>query len=161
MLLNYRVLSRNSRVSTLVSKARDKGGCYILIPVPDGTSVGKQKSMTCNNLSTFWKVLWTLLLCNTVKLKSTISETLKYFLLIFLLSIFVCVCVCVPNIDVPIIDIILNPTFFQNVHTCNSNYSGCRDQEDHSSKPAVGKLFMRPYLKKKHHKKGLAERLKW
>jgi hypothetical protein len=34
-------------------------------------------------------------------------------------------------------------------------------QENHSSKPALGKQFKRPYLEKTHHKKGLAEWLKW
>jgi hypothetical protein len=30
----------------------------------------------------------------------------------------------------------------------NPNYSGGRDQEDHSLKPAPGKQFTRPYLEK-------------
>jgi hypothetical protein len=34
-------------------------------------------------------------------------------------------------------------------HTCNPSYSGGRDQENHSSKASLGKLFTRPYLKKK------------
>jgi hypothetical protein len=40
-------------------------------------------------------------------------------------------------------------------HTYNPSYSGSRDQEDRGSKQAPGKLFERPYLKKKktHHKK--------
>jgi hypothetical protein len=33
-------------------------------------------------------------------------------------------------------------------HACNPSYSGGRDQEDHSSKPALGKQFSRPYLEK-------------
>jgi hypothetical protein len=33
-------------------------------------------------------------------------------------------------------------------HTCNPSFSGGRDQEDRSSKPAPGKQFVRPYLKK-------------
>jgi hypothetical protein len=33
-------------------------------------------------------------------------------------------------------------------HTCNPSYSGGRDQEDLGSKPAPGKSFERPYLKK-------------
>jgi hypothetical protein len=39
-------------------------------------------------------------------------------------------------------------------HTCNPSYSGGRDQENLSSKPAPGKEFPRPYLRKTHHKKG-------
>jgi hypothetical protein len=39
----------------------------------------------------------------------------------------------------------------------NSSYSGDRDQEDCSSKPAPGKWFVRPYL----NKTGLAEWFKW
>jgi hypothetical protein len=42
-------------------------------------------------------------------------------------------------------------------HACNPSYSEGRDQEDHGSKPAPGKQFRRPYLKKPHHIKGLAE----
>jgi hypothetical protein len=42
-------------------------------------------------------------------------------------------------------------------HTCNLSYSGGRDQEDHSSKPATGKQFLRPYLKNTQHKTGLAD----
>jgi hypothetical protein len=38
-------------------------------------------------------------------------------------------------------------------HTCNPSYSGGRDQEDHGSKPSLGKLSARPYLEKAHHKK--------
>jgi hypothetical protein len=30
--------------------------------------------------------------------------------------------------------------------TCNPSYSGGRDQEDHSPKPAQANKFMRPYL---------------
>jgi hypothetical protein len=32
-------------------------------------------------------------------------------------------------------------------------YSGGRDQEDHGSKPILGKLFVRPYLEKTFTKK--------
>jgi hypothetical protein len=35
----------------------------------------------------------------------------------------------------------------------NPSYSAHRDQEDGGSKPASGKQFIRPYLKKIHHKK--------
>jgi hypothetical protein len=42
-------------------------------------------------------------------------------------------------------------------HTCNPSYSGSRYQEDHGSKPTLGKQFMRPYLIKTLHKKGLVE----
>jgi hypothetical protein len=35
--------------------------------------------------------------------------------------------------------------------------SGIRDQEDHGSKPALSKSFMKPYLKNTQHKIGLAE----
>jgi hypothetical protein len=46
-------------------------------------------------------------------------------------------------------------------HAYNSSNSGGRDQENPGSKPAPGKAFSRPYLKKKkNHKKGLAEWLK-
>jgi hypothetical protein len=38
-------------------------------------------------------------------------------------------------------------------HTYNPSYTGGRDQEDHGSKPAWAKLFVRPYLKKKHSQK--------
>jgi hypothetical protein len=35
-------------------------------------------------------------------------------------------------------------------HTCNPSYSGCRDQEDHGLKPALGKQLARPpHLEKK------------
>jgi hypothetical protein len=34
---------------------------------------------------------------------------------------------------------------------CNPSYLGGRDQEDHSSKPASGKEFARPYLEKTQH----------
>jgi hypothetical protein len=37
-------------------------------------------------------------------------------------------------------------------HAYNLSYSGGRDQEDHSSKPALCKLSMRPYLEKSLHK---------
>jgi hypothetical protein len=46
-------------------------------------------------------------------------------------------------------------------HACNPSYSGGRDQEDCGLKPALGKQFERPYLKKKHlYKKRLVEWLK-
>jgi hypothetical protein len=45
-------------------------------------------------------------------------------------------------------------------HTCNPYYSGGRDQEDISSKPARGKQFVTPYLENTQHKKGLVECLK-
>jgi hypothetical protein len=41
-------------------------------------------------------------------------------------------------------------------HTCNPNYSGGRDQEDHGSKSAYANSFQDPNLKKKS-KKGLVE----
>jgi hypothetical protein len=38
--------------------------------------------------------------------------------------------------------------------SCNSSYSGGRDQEDHGSKPAQANSFARPYLKENpSHKK--------
>jgi hypothetical protein len=40
-------------------------------------------------------------------------------------------------------------------HTYNPSYSGGRDQEDHSLKPA-GQMFERPYLDKTCHKKRAA-----
>jgi hypothetical protein len=40
------------------------------------------------------------------------------------------------------------------VYTCNPSYSGGKDQEDRGSKPALGKQFVRPYLKKPFTKKG-------
>jgi hypothetical protein len=42
-------------------------------------------------------------------------------------------------------------------HTCNPSFSGGRDQEDRSLKPAQANSS---YLKKNHHKKGLVEWLK-
>jgi hypothetical protein len=36
-------------------------------------------------------------------------------------------------------------------HACNPSYSGGRDQEDRSPKPAWAN-FLRPYLKKPYHK---------
>jgi hypothetical protein len=45
-------------------------------------------------------------------------------------------------------------------HTCNTSYSGGKDQEDHSSKPAWANSSKRPYLEKTLHKKGLVEWLK-
>jgi hypothetical protein len=38
-------------------------------------------------------------------------------------------------------------------HTCNPSYSGDRDQEEYGLKPALGKQFKRPYLKKYPMKK--------
>jgi hypothetical protein len=38
-------------------------------------------------------------------------------------------------------------------HACHPSYSGGRDQENQVSKPAPGKQFARPYLKKKKKKK--------
>jgi hypothetical protein len=46
-------------------------------------------------------------------------------------------------------------------HTCNSSYSGSRDQEDHGVKPAWANSSQRSYLKIPNTKKGLAEWLKW
>jgi hypothetical protein len=40
-------------------------------------------------------------------------------------------------------------------HACNPSYSGGRDQEDRSSKPAWVNSYMRPYLENTQHKKGL------
>jgi hypothetical protein len=37
-------------------------------------------------------------------------------------------------------------------HTCNSSYSGDRDQEDHGSKPACANSYRDPILKKTLHK---------
>jgi hypothetical protein len=45
-------------------------------------------------------------------------------------------------------------------YTHNHSYSGGRDQEDHSSKPAPENSSARPYFEKTHHKKGLAKWLK-
>jgi hypothetical protein len=45
-------------------------------------------------------------------------------------------------------------------HTCNPRYSGSRDQEDHGSKPVLGKQLLRPYLENAQHKIRLAEWLK-
>jgi hypothetical protein len=42
-------------------------------------------------------------------------------------------------------------------HTCNPSYSGGRDQEDRSLKPAPSKQLVTPYLDKTRHKKGLVE----
>jgi hypothetical protein len=45
-------------------------------------------------------------------------------------------------------------------HDCNPSDSGGRNQDDHSSKPILGKQFAWPYPKKKNHKKrtgGLAQ----
>jgi hypothetical protein len=43
------------------------------------------------------------------------------------------------------------------VHACNPSYSGGRDQEDHSSKPAWVNHSQDPILKKPITKKGLVE----
>jgi hypothetical protein len=45
-------------------------------------------------------------------------------------------------------------------HTCNPSYSGCRDQENSSSKPAQANSSVRPYLEKPFTKTGLVEWLK-
>jgi hypothetical protein len=45
-------------------------------------------------------------------------------------------------------------------HFCNPSYSGGRDQEDRSSKPAWANNSTRPYLEKCLHKKGLVKWLK-
>jgi hypothetical protein len=45
-------------------------------------------------------------------------------------------------------------------HTCNPSYSGGRDQEDCSSKPARANSFARPYLGKPFTKIRLVEWLK-
>jgi hypothetical protein len=49
-------------------------------------------------------------------------------------------------------------------HTCNLSYSGGRDQENHSSRPAQEKKKkkkVRPYLKNTQHKRGLAKWFTW
>jgi hypothetical protein len=46
-------------------------------------------------------------------------------------------------------------------HTCISSYSGGRDQEDCSSKPAQASSSRNPISEKTQHKKHLAEWLKW
>jgi hypothetical protein len=45
-------------------------------------------------------------------------------------------------------------------HACNLGYSGGRDQEDHSSKPALANSLQDPVLKITHYEKGLVEWLK-
>jgi hypothetical protein len=45
-------------------------------------------------------------------------------------------------------------------HSCNPSYSGGKDQEDCSSKPAQANGSQDPISKKTHHKKGLVEWLK-
>jgi hypothetical protein len=45
-------------------------------------------------------------------------------------------------------------------HTCHPSYSGGRDQEDCSSKPAQANSSVRPYLEKPFTKIGLVEMLK-
>jgi hypothetical protein len=46
------------------------------------------------------------------------------------------------------------------VHTCNANYSGDIDQEDHGSKTDKANSSPDPILKKLYHKKELVEWLK-
>jgi hypothetical protein len=45
-------------------------------------------------------------------------------------------------------------------HTCNPSYSGGRDPEDHSLKPAQANSICET-LSGKNYKKGLVEWLKW
>jgi hypothetical protein len=45
-------------------------------------------------------------------------------------------------------------------HTCNPSYTGGRDQDAHSSKPAWVNSLQDPILKKTYHKKLLVEWLK-
>jgi hypothetical protein len=45
-------------------------------------------------------------------------------------------------------------------HACNPSFSGGRDQEDRSLKPAQVNISMRPYLEKPFTKIGLVEWLK-
>jgi hypothetical protein len=45
-------------------------------------------------------------------------------------------------------------------HAYNPNYSGGRDQEDHSLKPAWANSSWDFYLEKTHNRKGLVEWLK-
>jgi hypothetical protein len=45
-------------------------------------------------------------------------------------------------------------------HACNPGYSGGRDQEDYSSKPAQANSSRDPISKKICHKRGLVEWLK-
>jgi hypothetical protein len=52
------------------------------------------------------------------------------------------------------------PSWVPVAHTCNPGYSGDRDQEDHSSKPAQANSPRDPISKKNYHKKGLVEWLK-
>jgi hypothetical protein len=49
--------------------------------------------------------------------------------------------------------LVLNHHWVPVAHACNSNYSGGRDQEDHSLKPAQTNSSMKPYLEKTNHKK--------
>jgi hypothetical protein len=46
-------------------------------------------------------------------------------------------------------------------HACNPSYSGGRYQKNSGSKPAWANNLRDPIKKKVHHKKGLAEWLKW
>jgi hypothetical protein len=46
-------------------------------------------------------------------------------------------------------------------HAYNPSSSGDRDQEDQGSKSTPGKQFLRHYLAKTHHKKGLVVWLRW
>jgi hypothetical protein len=45
-------------------------------------------------------------------------------------------------------------------HTCNPSNFGCRDQEDHGSKPVQANSSQDPILKKPITEKGLVEWLK-
>jgi hypothetical protein len=54
----------------------------------------------------------------------------------------------------------VNPSQVLVTHAYYPSYSGGRDQEDCSSKPAQANSSTRPYLEKTHHKKGLVEWLK-
>jgi hypothetical protein len=46
------------------------------------------------------------------------------------------------------------PSWALVAHSCNPSYSGGRDQEDHSSKPALENSLQSPILKKPIIKKG-------
>jgi hypothetical protein len=45
-------------------------------------------------------------------------------------------------------------------HTCNPRYSGGRNEEKCSLKPAQANSFQDPILRKTHHQRGLVEWLK-
>jgi hypothetical protein len=53
-----------------------------------------------------------------------------------------------------------SPSWVPVAHAYNPSYSGGRDQEDLSSKPAQENSSQDLYLKKTHHNKGLVEWLK-